>query len=72
MLRTLLLEVMSCAIKRKFHTMIMFGEKATNRGLRGGGLRGGQPQGIAPTISQCRGNPLWLPLWAHFEAVCVT
>ncbi len=28
MLRTLLLEVMSCAIKAKFHTMMMFGERA--------------------------------------------
>jgi len=39
--------------------------------------RRGQPQrglarGIAPTLRDCRGNPLWLPLMTHFEAVCVT
>jgi len=58
MLRTLLLEVMSCAIKAKFHTMMIFGERAYAT--------------IAPTLIDCRGNPLWLPLWTHFEAVCVT
>ncbi len=54
MLHTLLLEVMSCAIKRKFHAMMMFGERATNQGLRGGQPQRGQPQGIAPTLSCVR------------------
>ena len=57
MLRTLLAEVMSCAIKRKFHTMMMFGERATNRG--------GQPQGIAPTLRDCRGNPFEAKVFAR-------
>jgi len=30
---------------------------------RGATTRGGQPQGIAPTLTvHCRGNPLWLPI----------
>jgi len=75
MLHTLLLEVMSCAIKAKFHTMMMFGERATAKEQpQGGATARGQPQGgnhkglPLQYIIKCRGNPLWLPLWTHFEA----
>ncbi|RKZ82031.1 MAG: hypothetical protein DRR19_21330 [Candidatus Parabeggiatoa sp. nov. 1] len=39
--------------------MMMFGERA---------YAGDCPYNIK---AQCRGNSLWLPLWTHFEALCV-
>jgi len=70
MLRTLLEDVTVCAIKRKvpYHSDVWW------KGLRGGDNRFGATAKGLPLqyIIKCRGNPLWLPLWTHFEALRVT